>query len=110
MMGAPLETTRGADNRTFRDSRSIAFARLRAVVEEQSLLERAHLTRAEVREALERAKRGYEPSGFDFDADDPAYRAAYETAFADICEERARCDRAAAVLLANRRLHGRWGS
>ena len=106
MKGAPLGTARLAA--PLRESSSFRLTRLHTAVLEQAALEGTSAARADAKVALRRAELGYDPCSADFDDADPSYRAAYEAALAEIREERARCDRAAAVLLAVRRLRGKW--
>jgi len=126
MRNAPLGTARDASYETLRAvnrtpfaldkptahekpaiATSVHLAWLQASVLEQDLIDRDRAGRAEIAEAISRAERGDELSILDIDLDDVTQRTEYDRALIDVQEERARRDRAAASLLAVKRLRGK---
>lgn len=91
-----------------RRSENPSVAWILATVAEQAELQELREKRREIRNAIERAECGHQLSCLDFDVDDPTRRAAYETAYKNVLEERERVDRAAAALLSYKRIHNRW--
>jgi hypothetical protein len=112
MSSAPLRTARITSQGSVRTAAppSLAHARawIEATVSEQIALDRAGRDRADVTEAIRRAKRGKQASLRDLDLHDPAHLAEFNRAYQVVIAEEERLRRESAVQFAVKRLRGRW--